>query len=110
MKSPLAAVAVDPALGRLRAEDKQFRADHKAGYGRVISYITWRQPVAGKDTAVLSDCADGSQAGVVDTKSGNKLTVGTVNTPFRGTLQRTAQGWKVANSELLEGTTCTPGK
>ncbi len=110
VEAAITAVAVDPALGRLRTEDQQFRADHKAGYGRVISYITWRQPVAGKDTAVLSDCADGSQAGVVDSKSGNKLTVGTVNTPFRGTLQRTAQGWKVANSEALLGETCTPGK
>lgn len=103
------AVAVDPALSRLRVQEAQFRTDHKAGYGQDISYISWTQPIHGKDTAVLSDCSDGSQAGVLDTRTGNKLTVGTVNTLLRGTLQRTPQGWKVANSELLEGATCTPG-
>jgi len=103
------AVAVDPALSRLRVQEAQFRTDHKAGYGQDISYISWTQPIDGKDTAVLSDCSDGSQAGVLDTRTGNKLTVGTVNTLLRGTLQRTPQGWKVANSELLEGATCTPG-
>jgi len=106
----ITAVAVDPALARLRAQEAQFRAEHKAGYGQDVSYITWPQPIGGKDAAVLSDCADGSQAGVRDTKTGNKLTVGTANTLLRATLQRTPQGWRVANSELLEGTTCTPGK
>ena len=104
------AVAVEPTVTRLREENTRFRAEHKAGYGRDVSYITWPQPIDGKNTAVLSDCQDGSQAGVLDTKTGNRLTVGTPNTPLRGTLQRTSEGWKVAAAEILKGTTCTPGK
>lgn len=104
------AVAVDPVLSRIRSVNAQFRSEHKAGYGRAVSYITWPEPIDGKDTAILKDCTDGSQAGVLDTVTGNKLTVGTVNTPFQGTLRRTAQGWRVASSDLLQGATCTPGK
>jgi len=103
-------VAVDPTATRMRDENAKFRAEHKAGYGQVVPYIRWTQPIDGKDTAVLSDCQDGSQAGFLDTTTGNKLTVGTPNTLYRGTFQRTANGWKVANSELLQGAKCTPGQ
>lgn len=103
-------VAVDPQLTRLRDADAHYRAVHQAGYGLDISYISWPEPINGKDTAVLSDCQDGSQAGFLDTKTGNKLTVGTPNTPVRGTLQRTPSGWRVSDVELLQGVTCAPGK
>ena len=104
------AVAVEPSLTRLRDENTQFRAEHKAGYGQVVPAITWPQPIDGKDTAVFNDCQDWSQAGVLDTKTGNKLTVGSANTPIRATVQRTTQGWRVAKAELLQGATCTPGQ
>ncbi len=110
VEASINAVAVDPQLTRLRDADAHYRAVHQAGYGLDISWISWPQPINGKDTAVLSDCQDGSQAGFLDTKTGNKLTVGTPNTPVRGTLQRTPIGWRVANVELLQGATCTPGK
>lgn len=103
-------VAVDPELSRLRAAYAKLKAQHQAGYGQTISYLTWPQPIDGKDTVVLSDCQDGSQAGFLDTQTGNKLTVGTPNAPARGTLQRTPDGWRVANSEALLGETCTPGR
>jgi hypothetical protein len=109
VEAAINAVAVDPTATRLRNENAQFRAEHKAGYGQDISYITWPKAIAGADAAVLSDCQDGSQAGVLDVRTGNKLTVGTPNTPTRGTLQRTSTGWKVATVEILEGATCTPG-
>jgi hypothetical protein len=103
-------VAVEPSLTRLRDENAQFRAEHKAGYGQVVPYITWPQPIDGKDTAVFNDCQDWSQAGVLDTKTSNKLTVGTANTPILATVQRTPQGWRVAKAELLQGGKCTPGQ
>jgi len=106
----VSSVAVDPTASRMRAENAQFRAEGRAGYGQAISLITWPQPIGGQDTAVLNDCQDESQAGFLDVKTGNKLTVGTVNTPYRGTLQRTADGWRVAKEELVQGATCTPGK
>jgi len=103
-------VAVDPTATRMRDENAKFRAEHKAGYGQVVPYIRWTQPIDGKETAVLSDCQDGSQAGFLDTKTGNKLTVGTVNTPIEATLQRTGEGWKVAKADILQGATCKPGQ
>lgn len=110
VNAAVAAVAVEPTHSRMLKENADFRAEGKASYGQTISYISWPQPINGQDTAVLKDCQDGSQAGVLDTKTGNKLTVGTVNTPIRGTLTRTPAGWRVAAAELLGGTTCTPGQ
>lgn len=104
----IAAVAVDPIAGSLKAEDAQFRAQNKAGFGGVISSITWPQAINGTDTAVLMDCQDGSQAGIVDATTGRRLVVGAKNTSFRGTLVRTPAGWRVQKGELLEGATCTP--
>lgn len=103
-------VAVDPQSSRLRDGYAKLKAQHQAGYGQDISYISWPQPIDGKNTAVLNDCQDGSQAGFLDTQTGNKLTVGTPNTPVRGTLQRTPAGWRVVNAEVLEAGTCTPGQ
>ncbi len=102
-------VAVDPQLTRLRNGYTKLKAQHQAGYGLDISSIAWPQPIGGKSTAILNDCQDGSQAGYLDTKTGNKLTVGTPNTLMRGTLQRTSDGWRVASAELLQGEKCTPG-
>jgi len=41
--------------------------------------------------------------------TGNKLTVGTPNAPTQGTLQRTPQGWRVANFVIDQVNKCTPG-
>jgi len=110
VEAAINAVAVDPTATRMRDENAKFRAEHKAGYGQVVPSIHWTQPIDGKDTAVISDCQDGSQAGFLDTTTGNKLTVGTVNTPIEATLQRTGQGWKVAKADIQQGATCTPGQ
>ena len=106
----LAAVTVDPQLSRMQKQNTQFRTEGKVGYGTDINYISWPKPINGGDTAFLNDCQDGSQSGYQDAKTGNKLTVGTPNTPVQVTLIRTAQGWKVAEADLVTGGTCTPGK
>ena len=105
----IAAVAVDPIASRLaRRPTPSSGRSTRPAIGPVISSISWPQPINGADTAVLMDCQDGSQAGILDTTTGNRLTVGTKNTSFRGTLVRTPAGWRVQNGELLEGATCTP--
>ena len=106
--SAVKAVAVDPTASLIVKKRADDRATGQAAYGVPISFISWPQPINGASTAVLRDCQDGSQAGVLDTKTGSKLGVGTVNTPIRGTLTRTSDGWRVASSELVKGTTCTP--
>jgi hypothetical protein len=110
VEAAITEVAVDPQLTRLRDEYAKLTAQHQAGYGQDVSYISWPKPIDGRDTAAINDCQDGSQAGFLDTKTGNKLTVGTPNTPVRGTMQRTPAGWRVAHAELVEGVTCTPGQ
>lgn len=106
----LAAVTVDPQLSRMQKQNTQFRTEGKVGYGTDINYISWPKPINGGDTAFLNDCQDGSQSGYQDAKTGNKLTVGTPNTPVQVTLTRTAQGWKVSEANLVTDGNCTPGK
>ena len=103
-------VAVDPQLTRLRDAYKTLKSRNEAGYGVDVSFISWRQPIGGGDTATIYDCQDGSQGGYLDVKTGNKLTVGTPNTPAKGTLQRTPLGWRVVNSEIDQVNKCTPGE
>lgn len=103
-------VAVDPQLTRLRNGYAVLKAKNERGYGQVISFISWREPINGHNSATLNDCQDGSQAGYLDAKTGNKLTVGTPDTPAKATLQRTPHGWRVANSEIDQVNKCTPGK
>lgn len=99
-------VAVEPTESLLVKKRESDASQGLGTYGVPVSYITWPSPIGGADTAVLSDCQDGSQAGTKDAKSGNKVGVGTVDTPFRGTLKRTPDGWRVASAELLKGATC----
>jgi len=103
------AVAVEPPLSLLLKKRADALAAGQGTYGVPVSYVLWPQPINAATTAILLDCQDGSQAGSLDTKTGNKLGVGTVNTPIQGTLSRTTDGWRVASSELLKGKTCTPG-
>ncbi len=103
-------VAVEPELTRIRDAYKTLKSRNEAGYGQDISFISWREPINGGDTATIHDCQDGSQAGYLDVKTGNKLTVGTPNTPVTGTLQRTPQGWRVANFVYDQVNKCTPGE
>lgn len=103
-------VAVDPQLSRLRTAYQTLTSRNEDGYGQVISAITWRQPINGANTATLNDCQDGSQAGYLDKKTGNKLVVGTPNTPAQGKLERTTQGWRVSDSTLDQVNKCTPGE
>ena len=103
-------VAVEPQLSRLRMAYQTLTARGEDGYGIDISFVGWREPINGGNTATIYDCQDGSQAGYLEKKTGNKLTVGTPNTPVTGTLQRTPQGWRVANANIDQVNKCTPGE
>ena len=103
------AVATEPLAAQMRQINADYRKNGRAGYGAVVTHIKWTQPINGQDTAVLSDCQDGSQAGIQNAATGEKVTVGTVNTPITGTLVRTSGGWRVKSAALVQGATCTPG-
>jgi hypothetical protein len=102
-------VAVDPQLTRLRNAYQTLTSRGEAGYGQPIIAVAWREPINGADTATLYDCQDGSQAGYLDKKTGNKLTVGTPDTPMTVSLQRTPQGWRVSSFTIDQVNKCTPG-
>ena len=104
------AVAVEPELSRLRNGYNTLKSKNEVGYGTVIQAVSWQKPINDADTIVINDCQDGSQAGYLDAKTGSKLTVGTPNTPAKGTLQRTPQGWRVSDSEIDQVNKCTPGE
>ena len=102
-------VAVDPQLTRLRGAYQTLTSKGEAGYGQPIITVAWREPINGANTATLYDCQDGSQAGYLDKKTGNKLTVGTPDTPMTVSLQRTPQGWRVSSFTIDQVNKCTPG-
>ncbi len=106
--SAVHAVAVDPTASLIVKKRANDQAKGLGSYGMPISFVSWPQPINGASSAVLMDCQDGSQAGDLNVRTGEKLTVGTVNTAIRGSLTRTADGWRVSSSELVKGTTCTP--
>ena len=103
-------VAVDPQLSRLRTGYQTLISRNEEGYGADISVITWRDPINGGNKATIHDCQDGSQAGYLDKKTGNKLVVGAPNTPVTATMTRTPQGWRVDETVVDQVNTCTPGK
>jgi len=103
-------VAIDPVLTRVRTAYKTLMSRDEAGYGIDIQFISWREPINGGNTATIHDCQDGSQAGYLDKKTGNKLTVGTPNAPVTGTVTRTAQGWRVSEVVYDQVNKCTPGE
>ena len=102
-------VAVDPQLTRLRGAYQTLTKRGEAGYGQPIIAVAWREPINGANTATLYDCQDGSQAGYLDKKTGNKLTVGTPDTPMTVSLQRMPQGWRVSSFTIDQVNKCTPG-
>ena len=76
-------------------------------YGQFTSRISWPQPVDGKATAVIADCQDASQAGSLETSTGNKTTVGVARNPLQGTLVRGQDGvWRVDQVYYLKDEPC----
>ena len=66
-----ASVAVDPGLTNLLTDAKTVEQKGWDSYGQIIHRISWPQPVDGKATAVIADCQDTSQAGSLETSTGN---------------------------------------
>ena len=102
-----AAVAVDPAFTNLLTDAKTVEQKGWDSYGQIIHRISWPQPVDGKATAVIADCQDTSQAGSVETSTGNKMTVGVERNPLQGTFVRGQDGvWRVNQVFYLKDEPC----
>ena len=92
----VAEVAVDPIKKQvLTAAAANLRAG-VTGYGTAVPHPSWPQPIAGKNTAVMSDCLDASRAGSKFTKSGYKRTVGVARSSIRAYFVKGGDGrWRV---------------
>jgi hypothetical protein len=102
-----AEVAVDPGLTNLLTDAKTVEQKGWDSYGQIIHRISWPQPVDGKATAVIADCQDTSQAGSLETSTGNKMTVGVARNPLQGTFVRGQDGvWRVQQAFLLKDEPC----
>ena len=102
-----AEVAVDPALSNLLTDANTLNSKGWDTYGQFTSRITWPQPVDGKATAVIADCQDASQAGSLETSTGNKTTVGVARNPLQGTFVRGQDGvWRVDRVFYLKDEPC----
>ena len=102
-----AAVAVDPGLTNLLTDAKTVEQKGWDSYGQIIHRISWPQPVDGKSTAAIADCQDTSQAGSIETSTGNKMTVGVERNPLQGALVRGDDGvWRVQQAFYLKDEPC----
>jgi hypothetical protein len=103
----LAPVAVEPMISNAQ---KDARSVINAGwdtYGEFGHRYSWPQPINGGDTALLTDCEDGSQTGALETATSNKKTVGTERSHKQGSLVRGTDGiWRVQGSFFIKGTPC----
>ena len=102
-----ASVAIDPGLTNLLTDAKTVEQKGWDSYGQIIHRISWPQPVDGKATAVIADCQDTSQAGSLETSTGNKTTVGVERNPLQGNLVRGEDGvWRVQQAYYLKDEPC----
>jgi hypothetical protein len=72
----LAQVAVDPLKSKILAEVRDSAAQGLDRYGSMTQHPYWEQRIDGSNTAVMGDCQDASQSGVINTSTGKQETVG----------------------------------
>lgn len=106
-ESALAAVAVDPLKSQILAEVRDSAAEGLDRYGSMIEHPYWEQPIGDRDTAVMGDCQDASQTGVLNVSTGKKETAGVVGNNTRATFERGSdQVWRVKEIYYLTDVPC----
>lgn len=106
-ETALAAVAVDPLKAQILAEVRDSEEKGLDRYGSMIAHPYWEQPISGADTAVMGDCQDASQTGVLNLSTGKKETAGVKDNNTRATFERgTDQIWRVKQIYYLTDLPC----
>lgn len=106
-ESALAAVAVDPLKSQILAEVRDSAAEGLDRYGSMIEHPYWEQPIGDGNTAVMGDCQDASQTGVLNVSTGKKETAGVVGNNTRATFERGSdQVWRVRDIYYLTDVPC----
>ncbi|MEV4731896.1 hypothetical protein [Saccharopolyspora sp. NPDC049426] len=97
----LRAVATAELSEQVATRARQQRTQGVRLYGSVTPRITGTR-IEG-DRAVVTDCQDGSQAGLADAATGQPRNVGPSRNAVSATLSRESGGWRVAKIEYPGG-------
>ena len=102
-----ATVAVDPIKAKMLEAATALDSQGLDTYGALGHRISWPQPINGGTTAVIDDCQDRSQAGSLNTATGDKVTVGVPRDHYQGSLVKGDDGiWRVAQVYYLKDEPC----
>ncbi|GAB3671459.1 hypothetical protein GCM10027597_04460 [Saccharopolyspora tripterygii] len=97
----LRAVATAELSEQVATRARQQRTQGVRLYGAVTPRITGARLEG--DRAVVTDCQDGSQAGLADSATGQPRNVGPSRNAVSATMAREAGGWRVAKIEYPGG-------
>ena len=107
LENTVTSVAVGPARKQMLATVTIYKSKHLTQYGFVINHPYWQKPVAGKNTAVMGDCLDGSHFGTRSTITGQKRTVGPARDNTKASFVRGSDGlWRVQSIVYLLDVKC----
>jgi hypothetical protein len=102
-----ATVAVDPIKAKMLEAATALDSQSLDTYGALGHRISWPQPINGGTNAVIDDCQDRSQAGSLNTATGDKVTVGVPRDHYQGSLVKGDDGiWRVAQVYYLKDEPC----
>ncbi len=100
-------VAVGPARANMLKDAGRFDSQGLETYGELGHRISWPQPIAGRDYAVIDDCQDASDAGSKRVGTGDKVTVGVARDHYQGRLVKGDDGrWRVEQVFYLKDGPC----
>lgn len=103
----LSRVSVDPLKAKILDEVRESEANGLDRYGAMTQHPYWEEPVDGGDIAVMGDCQDASQSGVVNVATGRRETVGVADNNVRTTFERGPdQVWRVKEIHYLVDAPC----
>lgn len=103
----LSEVAVEPLISNTMEDARGVRDAGNDTYGRVLHRFSWQDSINGSNTTTLTDCDDSSQAGAINTATGDKVTVGVPRRHMLGSMVRGDDGiWRVQQTYYLQDEPC----
>ncbi|MFV2178742.1 hypothetical protein ACFHW2_40380 [Actinomadura sp. LOL_016] len=103
-RQELSAVMVDPQLSRVLKRIDDMERKNQATYGNIVVHVTSADIT--EDGAVVRDCQDSSNAGLLDTRTQKKLNRGVKKRNIKALLERGTDGrWRV-NKFIVLGEGC----
>jgi hypothetical protein len=103
----MSSVAIDPIRSKILEEARDSEAKGLDRYGAVVAHPYWEQSIEGAATAVMGDCQDSSQFGVINIATGEKTNAGVPDNKIRAVLVRSDDSiWRVQDIFFLVDEKC----